>query len=257
MSAEKVTRRHLPHWYMPNAAHFITYRLAGTIPQAVLLDLRHQRDLKLRTSPLAGPERAPYRERVHKQFFVAYDRVLDENREISFLADRNVAGVLRDNLYHHRETKYHLFAYCIMPNHVHVLLQPIDVRPAGSLPHVGQAILPGTSGPPKLRQAGSLSHEPDERPDKSSPLAKIMHSLKSYTANEANQILNRRGETFWQSESYDHWVRDDEELERIVEYIAFNPVKAGLACAPHDWEFCSAYDRFKDDGEQTGWLRQP
>jgi len=80
-----------------------------------------------------------------------------------------------------------------------------------------------------------------------------MHSLKSYTAHEANSILNRTG-AFWQTESYDHWVRDDEELERIVSYIRDNPVKAGLVKRPEDWFWCSCQDRFLLDGDTGGWL---
>src|SRR5207248_3501219 len=103
------------------------------------------------------------------------------------------------NLYHHNGSKYDLLAYCVMPNHVHVLLQPHDVlmEPA----------------------PGARTEEPDERPDSQSPLAVVMHSLKSYTAHQSNEILKRSGQ-FWQHESYDHWVRDEDELERIVQYIA-------------------------------------
>jgi hypothetical protein len=117
---------------------------------------------------------------------------------------------------------------------MHVVFQPID-----------------------LEQTVSPLFVSDERSDELSPLAKIMHSLKSYTANEGNRILGRRGKGFWQPESYDHWIRDDDELERIVEYIAMNPVKAGLAVRPSDWFFCSAHDRLLDDGEETAWLKQP
>ena len=53
-----------------------------------------------------------------------------------------------------------------------------------------------------------------------------MHSLKSFTANKANEALGARA-PFWQRESYDHWVRDLDELERIVNYIKANPVRAG------------------------------
>ena len=69
--------------------------------------------------------------------------------------------------------------------------------------------------------------------DSKSPLTSIMHSLKSYTANKANRIIGRRGR-FWQHESYDHWVRDLEELERIINYICRNPVEAGLCRLPHE-----------------------
>ena len=76
----------------------------------------------------------------------------------------------------------------------------------------------------------------------SGPLAEIMHSLKSYTANRCNRILGRTG-PFWQDESYDHWVRDEDELVRVIEYVENNPVKAGLVTDPAEFVFSSAYDR--------------
>jgi putative transposase len=63
-------------------------------------------------------------------------------------------------------------------------------------------------------------------------LYRILQQLKSYTAVQANKLLNRGG-AFWQHESYDHVVRDGEELERIVRYVLNNPVKAGLV---EDWQ---------------------
>jgi hypothetical protein len=49
--------------------------------------------------------------------------------------------------------------------------------------------------------------------------------------------------TFWQDESYDHCVRDDDELERIIHYVEDNPVKAGLVASAASWEYSSARDR--------------
>ena len=53
--------------------------------------------------------------------------------------------------------------------------------------------------------------------------------------------LGRTGETFWQAESYDHWVRDDREWKRIHAYIEENPVKAGLVQRASDYRWSSAY----------------
>ncbi len=61
-----------------------------------------------------------------------------------------------------------------------------------------------------------------------------MQSFKGYTAHKANRLLCRK-EAFWQHESYDHWVRDENELARIVKYIINNPVKAGLVEHWEDW----------------------
>jgi REP element-mobilizing transposase RayT len=69
---------------------------------------------------------------------------------------------------------------------------------------------------------------------------KLMRRLKGYTAREANRVLNRTGEAFWQAESYDHWVRNEQEWRRIVAYIERNPVAAGLAARPEDYPWSSA-----------------
>ena len=69
-----------------------------------------------------------------------------------------------------------------------------------------------------------------------------MHSIKRYTARQCNQRLGLQG-PFWQQESYDHWVRDFDELDRIIRYIEENPVKAGLAETPEVWPFSSARAR--------------
>jgi REP element-mobilizing transposase RayT len=72
------------------------------------------------------------------------------------------------------------------------------------------------------------------------PPAKLMQALKGATARQANLILHRTGETFWQGESYDHWVRNDIEWRRIVNYIENNPVKAGLVQRAEDYRWSSA-----------------
>jgi putative transposase len=71
-------------------------------------------------------------------------------------------------------------------------------------------------------------------------LAAITRWLKGSTARQANLILGRTGEAFWQDESFDHRVRDEVELERIVRYVEGNPVSAGLAANPRAWPWSSA-----------------
>lgn len=67
-------------------------------------------------------------------------------------------------------------------------------------------------------------------------LASIMGSLKGYTAREANALLGRKGQ-FWQHESYDRAVRDEEECMRIIAYVIENPVKAGLVKEASEWRW--------------------
>jgi putative transposase len=74
------------------------------------------------------------------------------------------------------------------------------------------------------------------------PVSVLMKSLKGYTAREANRLLGRTGAPFWQKESYDHWVRNRDEWERIRAYIENNPVKAGLVSSPELYRWSSARD---------------
>jgi REP element-mobilizing transposase RayT len=69
---------------------------------------------------------------------------------------------------------------------------------------------------------------------------KITKSIKGFTARESNKILNRTGEHFWQDESFDRWVRDQTELNRIIRYIENNSVAAGLAENIEDYPWSSA-----------------
>jgi len=59
-------------------------------------------------------------------------------------------------------------------------------------------------------------------PHQDFPLEKILHSWKRYTSRQINLIRNETGQ-LWQHESYDHIVRNDEQLKRIQKYIQNNP----------------------------------
>lgn len=77
-------------------------------------------------------------------------------------------------------------------------------------------------------------------------LPKITKSIKGFTARSANRILKRTGNPFWQEESFDHWVRNEEEYDRILSYIERNPVKAGLVEQPEEWPWSSAARRLRN-----------
>ena len=68
------------------------------------------------------------------------------------------------------------------------------------------------------------------------PFSEELRDFKQYTAGQANRLLGRHG-PFWQSETYDHVVRDAHEggLERVIRYVLNNPVKAGLCVDWLEW----------------------
>ncbi len=172
--------RNLPHWHPEGKAIFLTWRLFGSLPRSFLSRLEN----------LGGDP--------GKQFLAA-DQLLDAAKSGPlWLRDPEVAGYVEDALARGVELgHYNLFAYVIMPTHVHVLLEP------------------------RL------------------PLARITRGLKGVSARDANATLGRVGKPFW-DESFDHWVRNSAQFERIRFYIEHNPVKAGLAKRPEDWPWSSA-----------------
>jgi REP element-mobilizing transposase RayT len=102
---------------------------------------------------------------------------------------------------HYRNNRvYDSLAFCIMPNHLHLVF----------------ALVGRVADPTKAGRDNVPSYI----------VTNIFSSLKKYTALRANRLLHRRG-SFWQDESYDHVIRDD-ELERVVWYVLSNPEKAGL-----------------------------
>jgi len=98
-------RRRLPHWDIPDAPVFVTWRLWGSLPQ----------------------ERSFLPEHLTSgEAFVAFDRLLDTNRVGPvYLRQDQIATVVRDHLQALvAEGLCSLDAYVIMPNHVHVLWTP-------------------------------------------------------------------------------------------------------------------------------------
>ncbi len=123
----------------------------------------------------------------HRRFVEQREDWLDRGHGSCLLRDSETAQIVADALRFFDGERYYLDAFVIMPNHVHALVQP----------------------------TGDNS------------LSEILHSWKSFTANEINRLMRRR-EELWMHESYDHIVRDWEELLSWRRYIAGNPEKARL-----------------------------
>jgi REP element-mobilizing transposase RayT len=174
------------------------------------------RQLLEREATRAGETDEERKIRHFKKLFALYDGLLDKAEGgRPWLKDEKVAAVVENALLRRYANLYTLWAYVVMPNHVHVLLRP------------------------KLIARTEVRATTQE----CVPLNKITRYLKGNSAREANKILGRTGQSFWQDESYYHWARDDDEFYRIIAYIENNPVKAGLARLPEDWPWSSAAER--------------
>ena len=194
--------RNLPHIHPEGYPLFITFRLADSLPLDVLQELTAHRE---RNSKSQSPDEIY---KIEKKYFGRYDEWLD--RCISgqrWLENKNVANIVADKIHSMNGKHFRLMAYCIMPNHVHLLIESII---SNHLEHLGKTA--------------------------KYPVTDALRLLKGSTARACNLKLKRNGQ-FWNHESYDHYARDEQELKRIVKYILNNPVKAGLAKEWKDWQF--------------------
>ncbi|NUM47634.1 MAG: transposase [Anaerolineales bacterium] len=192
----------MPHYQPPGATLFVTFRLAGSLPLHIIQELKEEAErVEVELAKITDKQeqdRKRYDEQ--RRYFGKFDAFLDcALTGPTWHKDPFIAVQVKNSLHFLENQKYHLDSYTIMPNHAHVVLKPL----------------------PKNDQ-------------KFFGLSEIMHSLKRFTAHEANKILNRDG-PFWQSESYDHVVRDEAEWRRIIRYVVYNPVKAGLVKNWQDW----------------------
>jgi len=212
-------KRNLPHWQPLGATFFITWRLCDSLPRSALEQIEATRQLFEREVERAGETDEERKMRHFKKLFALYDGLLDKAEGgRPWLKDEKIAAVVEDALLRRYANLFTLWAYVVMPNHVHVFLRPKLI-------------------------ARTEVRATDNDWQEYVPLKKITQYLKGHSAREANNLLGRTGQSFWQEESYDHWARDDDEFYRIIAYIENNPVKAGLASLPEGWPWSSAAER--------------
>ena len=222
MSDGLFRQRRLPHWDVEDATFFVTACLAGSIPAQGLIRLQTYRDhLDLRPRPKALSVQA-WETRKHKMVFAQFDEIIDVEPAVQHLANRAAASAVEASLRHFAGQRYDLVAFVVMPSHFHWVFHPRADWVQASVE--------------EERQAG--------KPAPRTPRERIMQSVKGFSAYQCNRLLGLNGE-FWQDESYDHVVRDDDELFRIIEYVENNPVKAGLVKRREDWQWSSARDRVR------------
>jgi REP element-mobilizing transposase RayT len=195
------SRGALPHLKREGGTYFVTFRQAGTLPRDVLLAFKAERESALHHALAAKrPLTWHEQEELFRWYSDRVDRYLDCGHSACHLRRPACAEVVVGALKFFDGQRYQLQAWVIMPNHVHVVVWPAP-------PHT---------------------------------LSEILHGWKSFTAHEINKLLTEKAVPFWQSESYDHLIRDDDDLHRCSNYVWMNPVNAGLCAEAHLWPWSSA-----------------
>ena len=120
------THANLPHWNKAITASFVTFRLADSLPQEKLLRLQESRTAWLAVHP------QPWDEATAREYFGNFSEPvqgwLDAGYGSCVLKDESCRQIVEDALWHFAGERYHLYAYVVMPNHVHVLFMPTEGR---------------------------------------------------------------------------------------------------------------------------------
>lgn len=196
------TRGYLPHFDSPDHIQHVTVHLADSLPKSVI----ERVDQMIEAMP-DGERAIERRKRLHDW--------IDAGHGACYLRDAECAKVVENAFLHFNEERYHLYAWVVMPNHFHVLFQPIN----------------GWS------------------------MAKVVASWKRFDSTKIKKVIRARQESgdpggasllsgisepLWPREYWDRYIRNEQHLRSTIAYIEQNPVKAGLCSNASDWRWSSA-----------------
>jgi radical SAM protein with 4Fe4S-binding SPASM domain len=144
----------LPHWTKEGASYAVTFRLSDSLPPHILQGWMQERDSILQRAKQQGRALTAHEEReLDRLYSTRIEVFLDSGHGACHLSKPEIAPLVLEALRHFDAQRYDLIAWCIMPNHVHVIVRPLA----------------------------------------SNDLADILHSWKSFTAKQANKSLGKTG----------------------------------------------------------------
>ena len=199
-------RGYHPHVESPRLIQHVTFHLADSLPREVVEKMA------------AELERIPpsLRDTEKEKRVAAY---LDAGIGSCVLRIPELGELVQQTILHFHGERYTLHAWCVMPNHVHVLFQMAEGWTMGS----------------------------------------IVGSWKKFTGRRINAYLKEHGmgtvptgvvarlesglPPVWHRDYFDRYIRDNGHFNTVVDYIHNNPVKAGLVKRTEDWRWSSAWAR--------------
>jgi len=186
-----------PHWDIEAGTYFVTFNLFDAFPDEERARIENERRAYIATMERERGRMTPAEvAALNRLIRTETEKVLDRGAGSCFMNDPRISKIVANAITFCDQLQYRLFAWTVMPNHAHMFF--------------------------RLREGVTLDH--------------VMHSIKSYTAKQANRMLNRNGR-FWQADYFDRSIRDADHLERCIRYVEGNPGKAGLT----DWPWMRVY----------------
>jgi REP element-mobilizing transposase RayT len=192
------SRGYLPHYNNSETLQSVTFRLVDSLPQSKLRELeRELRDV--------DPEKSDATRRKRIEAW------LDSGMGCCALKHPVLASLMQETLLKFDGDRYRLIAWCVMPNHVHVLMETKDAL---------------------------------------SRIVQSWKSYTGRWALEKNAELGLGvpGRALWMREYWDRYIRDGDHFDNVLHYIERNPVAAGLCEQDADWPWSSASARNATSG---------
>lgn len=210
MNKKEFHRVNLPHYQLPGQAYFITWNLQNAIPAQALKEFSEKLSLiKVSVDFAEKTKQSPEQINalkndirfLRKMMLIALDDILDVGNHIDVnLSKTENTSIIVNSLRFWEGKKLKNFAICVMPNHLHWVLELYGSDENGEVVWLDD----------------------------------ILKSVKQFSSTQINISENRLGK-LWQKESWDTTIRDNRHLYKAIEYTRNNPVKAGLVKDWRDW----------------------
>ncbi len=210
MERKEHYRQQLPHFQQPGQAYFVTWCLKDAVPPKALI--RYSDELSLLKSQLSSAKEKQLSsdiiKKLQQEYYVSrrkyiksFDDLLDNQKSASIdLSALEVRNIVKNALLFFEGKCLQNYAFCVMPNHVHWVLELYKEDETGKLVF----------------------------------LQDVLQSVKRFSATQINKLENRKG-AVWQKESFETTIRNHKHLYYAIEYTLNNPIKAGLVKNREDW----------------------
>lgn len=115
--------QHLPHWRQEGATYAVTFRQAGSIPEAQLPTLTRWRAIWEQQHP--EPRTELERKQFAREIWIKIERWLDEDHESCVFRELGFSKMMSDSLLYFQSQRHFTSCFAVMPNHVHTVIRPI------------------------------------------------------------------------------------------------------------------------------------
>ena len=207
-------RRKLPHIQPKDGVFALTICLAGSLPKHRILELKDERALLIAEVRKEGKIKEEIKAKIkeiEERYFHKFDDLLDKPMSgKTWLAETQIVNIIANSLNYLDEKEFKIIAYCIMSNHIHLVVYQCE------------------------KQLFDILNR--------------FKSYTGLMANNLIYGKSKKGEnrkSFWMKESYDHLMRDRNDFNNQVRYVVNNPVKAKLVQHWKEWKFTYIRDEFK------------